>query len=187
MLLYAIDEQIYIKRERERDGKLYKAQISVLKKVRKAGAKRGTILPMEGNPRHPGSFSFPPVSLRFWPQPDHSHLPSTNYPPTGVAARSSVMAELRSWFKLPTSLRAFDILSIFYTCNILGNVFCILVHLILAKNIHQLSRAKIKIYKSFKQKLSEIFITYFTNYIFLCVYYKIYKLYKYIRSKRLFF
>lgn len=62
-------------REKRKGDTLLKF-ISALKNVRKA---RGTILPMEGNPRHPGSFS-PPLPLyircpplsRFWPQPDHS-------------------------------------------------------------------------------------------------------------------
>lgn len=72
------------------------------------------------------------------------------------------------WFKLPTSLRAFDIFPIFCTCNILDNVFCTL-HLIRAtftsqnKNIYLLNKIK---------RHSEIFTTCVLPIIkFFCVYY----------------
>lgn len=49
------------KRKKRKRGTLLKL-ISLLKNVRKAGAKRGTIS-VEGNPCHPGSFSSPPPFL----------------------------------------------------------------------------------------------------------------------------
>lgn len=54
-------------KERERERRTLLKLISILKNIRKAGVKRGTILSVEGNPRHPGSFSPPPALLTLCP------------------------------------------------------------------------------------------------------------------------